>query len=526
MSIAFILKLQFIFAFALVASSASLVTATDHPNIVFIYADDLGYGDVGCYNRESKIPTPNLNRLAEVGIRFTDAHSPSTVCTPSRYSVMTGCMAFRLNYQGVFTGVQGPCLITEDRLTLPGMLRKQGYETAMFGKWHIGMTFIGKNGKPVHEMQESLESEYGTRGFGVPLVNQVDFSKRIQDGPLDRGFDHFFGTACCPTTDWLYAYIDGDRIPNPPVRLLDREAEGLPVHPYSKDNRLGMLADDFDLQEVDMVFLKKSQEFLEQHAAAKTGKPFFLFHSAQAVHLPSLAGRDFRGKTSAGPHGDFIFQFDHVVGELLKTLKRLDLEENTLVIVTSDNGPEVATSIHMRGDHDHNGSRPWRGMKRDQWEAGHRVPFIARWPGKIKAGSISDQTICQTDIIATCAAMTGYELPNDAAEDSFNILPALLGKDEGKPIRPFTLHQTISLALAIRKGDWKYLDHQGSGGNRYSQARLQPFVVPDTAPDAPGQLYNLKQDPGEKTNLYFKYPEIVSELKECLEKAKRNGRSR
>ncbi len=519
-------RLKLVAALAAAVGLGSVRGADSAPNILFIYADDLGYGDVACYNPESKVPTPHLDRLASEGIRFTDAHSPSTVCTPSRYSVMTGRMAFRLDYSGVFTGVQGPCLIAEDRLTLPGMLREQGYETAMFGKWHIGMTFMGKNGRPVHEVQEEMATKLGRRESGVPLVNLVDFSQRIQDGPLDRGFDHFFGTACCPTTDWLYAYIEGDRIPNPPVRMLDRAAEGLPQHPYANDNRIGMLADDFDLQEVDMLFLEKSQAFLEQHVASGNEKPFFLFHSAQAVHLPSFAGRDFQGKTQAGPHGDFIFQFDHIVGELLNTLEQLDLAENTLVIVTSDNGPETTTSIHMRGDHDHNGSRPWRGMKRDQWEAGHRVPFIARWPGQIEAGRISDQTISQTDIMATCAALIGYSLPLDAAEDSFDILPILQGTDEGIPIRPYTLHQTIRLALSIRKGDWKYLDHQGSGGNNYASERMRSFVIAEAAPDAPGQLYNLRTDPGETTNLYFKRPKIVAELKGLLEESKRTGRSR
>jgi arylsulfatase A-like enzyme len=515
---------RFPFILCLLFLSLIQFLADGLPNILFIYADDLGYGDVACYNPESKVPTPHLDRLALEGIRFTDAHSPSTVCTPSRYSVMTGRMAFRLNYRGVFTGVQGPCLITEDRLTLPGMLREKGYETALFGKWHIGMTFRDENGRPVHEYQEEIAAKYDRSESGVQLVNLVDFSKPIEDGPIDRGFDHFFGTACCPTTDWLYAFIDGNKVHNPPNKRLVRADEGLPVHPYAKDNRLGMLADDFDLQEVDMVFLDKSKSFLRNHSKERPDKPFFLFHSAQAVHLPSFPGRAFKGKTKAGPHGDFIFEFDYVVGELMKTLDELNLSQNTMVIVSSDNGPETTTSIHMRGDHNHNGSRPWRGMKRDQWEGGHRVPFIARWPGKIDPGSTSDQTICQTDIMATCAAIVGYELPENSAEDSFNILPALLGEEQ--IIRPYTLHQTSTLALAIRKGPWKYLDHQGSGGNNYGSEKMSPFALPDSAPDAPGQLYNLETDPGETNNLYFKHPEMVKELKEQLELSKRTGRSR
>ncbi len=510
---------------SLLSISLSLFAAGEkQPNILFIYADDLGYGDLSCYNPDSKVSTPNIDKLARDGIRFTDAHSPSTVCTPSRYSVMTGRMAFRLNYSGVFTGVQGPCLIEEGRLTLPQMLSESGYATALFGKWHIGMTFLDKNGRPVHEKQAQLEREMSRAQVGVALVQSVDFSKRIPDGPINRGFDQFFGTACCPTTDWLYAFIDGDRIPVPPTQLFDKSP--LPKHDYSRDNRIGMIAPDFDMETVDLLFLKKSKAFLETHAKTKPNQPFFLFHSTQAVHLPSFPADRFKGKTKAGPHGDFIHELDFVVGDLLDTLDRLGLAENTLVFLASDNGPEVPSVIAMRRDYNHDGAAPWRGMKRDQWEGGHRVPFIARWPGKIAPGSISEQTICQTDIFATCAAIIGYTLPENAAEDSYNILSALLGEDGDRAIRPYTLHQTIKLGLAIRRGPWKYLDHQGSAGNRYEQERLAPFRMPDTAPNAPGQLYNLDTDPGETTNLYYEHPELVKELKALLEESKASGRSR
>ena len=243
------------------------------PNIVLILADDLGYGDVGCYNSESKVPTPNLDRLASAGMRFTDAHSPSTVCTPTRYSVLTGRMAFRNGMGGVFTGAGGPCLIEAGRLTLAQMLRDQGYATACFGKWHIGMTFLDHQGRPINQN-------------GLEAVKRIDYSRPIPDGPTARGCDQFFGTACCPTTDWLYAYIDGDRIPVPPTGIVDQGP--LPKHPYSRDNRPGMIAPDFDLENVDLVFLKKSEHFLEQHVKRAPNQPFFLFHSAQAVHLPSF----------------------------------------------------------------------------------------------------------------------------------------------------------------------------------------------------------------------------------------------
>ena len=500
----------------LLAAWPSAAMADHHeakPNIVFILADDLGYGDVGCYNPEAKAPTPNIDRLAREGMRFTDAHSPSTVCTPTRYSLLTGRMAFRNGMKGVFTGAGGPCLIKEDRLTIAGMLRDQGYTTAMFGKWHIGLTFYDKDGKPITKN-------------GLEAVKRIDYSQPITGGPIDRGFDQFFGTACCPTTDWLYAYIDGDKIPMPPTRVVDRKP--LPKHPYSRDNRPGMIAPGFDLEEVDMVFLQKSLEFLESHKQKSPDKPFFLFHSAQAVHLPSFAGRAFKGKTKAGPHGDFIFELDYVVGRLMSKLDQLGYGENTLVIFSSDNGPEVPTVIDMRKTYKHDGARPWRGIKRDQWEGGHRVPFIARWPKKIKDGSTSAQTICLTDVMATCAALTGATIPPNAAEDSYNILPVLLGQAGDKPVREYTLHQTISLALAIRHGNWKYLDHKGSGGNNYGREGewgMKQFALPERAPDAPGQLYDLSKDPGETTNLYNEYPEIVKALKGKLEEYKTSGRS-
>lgn len=484
--------------------------AAETPNIVFILADDLGYGDVGCYNRESKAPTPNIDRLASEGLRFTDAHSPSTVCTPTRYSLLTGRMAFRTGMRGVFTGAGGPCMIEESRLTLPGMLRQSGYSTACVGKWHIGMTFFDNEGQAINQ-------------GGLEGVKRIDYTRTIPDGPIHRGFDRFFGTVCCPTTDWLYAWIEGDRIPVPPIGLLDRSS--LPKHPFAFDNRRGLIAPDFDLEEVDLVFLEKSRKFLEEHVKERPETPFFLFHSAQAVHLPSFPAGRFKGNTDAGPHGDFIFEMDYIVGELTRTLERLGVADNTLVMFSSDNGPEVSTTFHMRNDYQHDGARPWRGMKRDQWEGGHRVPLIARWPRKIKPSGTTDQTVCLTDVMATCAAIVGFPLPNDAAEDSFNILPALTGEQRHKAVRRYTLHQTIKLELAIRRGPWKYLDHQGSGGNNYAGEYLKPYVLPEKAPHAPGQLYNLDTDPGETTNLYFKHPQIAKELKSQLEEYKASGRS-
>lgn len=499
--------------YSIAQGSPSTQGASSKPNILFILADDLGYGDVACYNPEAKAPTPHLDALARQGMRFTDAHSPSTVCTPTRYSLLTGRMAFRTGKGGVFTGVGGPCLIEASRPTLGSMLQEQGYATALFGKWHIGMTFYDQDGKPINQ-------------GGMKGVKRIDYTRAATGTPIQRGFDQFYGTVSCPTTDSLYAYVEGDRIPVPPTGLLDKT--NLPKHPYANDNRRGMIAPDFNLEEVDLVFLKKSQAFLRSHARQHPNQPFFLFHSMQAVHLPSFPADRFKGKTQAGPHGDFIFEMDWIVGELMKTLDELGLAENTLVMFGSDNGPEVPTVIAMRRDHQHDGARPWRGVKRDQWEGGHRTPFIVRWPGKVKAGTVCDEPLSLTDVFATCAAIVGAALPHDAAEDSFNMLPVLLGTQGKQPVRPYLLQQTWSLKMSLRQGDWKLLDHKGSGGNNYERTGewgMKQYALPDTDPHAPGQLYNLGSDPGETTNLYSKHPQIVAELKALLEEAKTSGRS-
>ena len=498
------------FIVALLAFLCGIAQAAGpNPNIVFILADDLGYGDVSCYNAQSKVPTPRIDRMAREGMRFTDAHSPSTVCTPTRYSLLTGQMPFRAGRVPVFVGSGGPCLIKEGQLTLPQMLRERGYTTAMTGKWHVGLSFFDVTGQPL------------TRG-DLDSVKRIDFTRAIPDAPIHRGFDRFFGTACCPGTDTLYAVIVGDRIPVPPTRLLDKSK--LPKHPYANDNRLGMIAPDYDIEQVDMVFLRKSTEFLEDHVKRQPGKPFFLYHATAAVHLPSFAAQPFRGKTEAGPHGDFIHEFDSIVGDLLDTLEKLGVADNTLVMLSSDNGPEVTSVVHMRADYGHDGARPWRGMKRDDWEGGHRVPFIVRWPGKVKPGSMSAQTVSLTDVMATCAAVCGATLPADAAPDSCNLLPVLLHGDGNQPVRDYTVQQAFAV-LSIRQGPWKYLDHRGSGGNDYGRADLTPFALPDTAPGAPGQIYNLADDPGETTNLDFQHPEVVQKLKSLLERSKAQGRS-
>ncbi|MCG8509663.1 MAG: arylsulfatase, partial [Rhodospirillales bacterium] len=487
---------------------------TAKPNILIILTDDLGYGDIACYNPEAEIPKPHIDKRAKQGMRFTDAHSPATVCTPTRYSLLTGRQCFRTGNSGVFTGVGGPCLIEEQRLTLSEMLKEQGYSTAIFGKWHVGVTAFDKDGDPINKN-------------GLEPVKRIDYSRPIKGGPIDHGFDYFYGTAACPTTDWLYAYIEQDRIPVPPTQRINKGK--LPKHAWANDCRPGLIAPNFDMEEVDLVFLEKSRQFVQDHVKKTPNRPFFLFHSMQAVHLPSFPAEQFKGKTDSGPHGDFIYQMDWIVGELMKTLEELGVADNTLVIFCSDNGPEVPTVKAMRRDHDHDGARPWRGVKRDNWEGGHRTPFIVHWPGKVEAGTTSDQMLSLTDIFATVAAIVDHDLPNDAAEDSYNMLPVFLGKQGDKPVREYLLQQTLSgKFLSIRKGDWKLLNHKGSGGSKYGtdgEWGMIEYALPDTDPDAPGQLFNLAKDPGERTNVWSKHPEIVEELMSKLEEFKSSGRS-
>ena len=501
--------------FLLALSSHAIGAKTSQPNIVIILADDLGYGDLQCYNPNSNIPTPNLNKLAAEGMRFTDAHSPSTVCTPSRYSLLTGEMAFRLNQRHVFVGVGGPCLIKKDQLTLPGMLKQKGYRTALFGKWHVGMTFYNKaTGEPMYDNWKG--------------VMETDFSRPIPDGPIHRGFDEFFGTACCPTTDWLYSYIDGDKVNVPPKIKMDREEKdrrGLSLNPWTKDFRPGWASEHFEPENVDVLFLKKSIDFLKRHQKESPEQPFFLELSTQAVHLPSIPADQYKGKTDFGPHGDFIYQLDQTVGQIMNTLDELGLTDNTLVFFSSDNGPEVPTVIHMVRKYDHHGAHPWRGLKRDNWEGGHRVPLIVRWPGTIQPGSVSDQLTSLTDVVATCAAIVDYDLPHDSAEDSINMLPALKGQTD--PVRTWQLQQSTR-GLSIRKGQWKYLNHPGSGGNNYQREGdwgAKAVALDAREVDAPAQLYNLESDPQELNNLFHQHPERVKEMKSKLEELVESGRS-
>lgn len=510
------LPIAILFAAIILACSASLA-AQQLPNIIIIYSDDLGYGDLSCYNPDAAYKTPRLDQMAKEGIRFVDAHSPSTICSPSRYGLYSGQQVCRTGRgTRAFEGPGGPSYIKPGELTVADMLKKRGYRTGVFGKWHVGLTWLDKDGKKLGG------------GFKNSLLIDYDNSTPLVDGPNKRGFDESFITPNCPTTDPLYIYIENGMVQSPASQRHQREKLPNPGGKWRWDNDEGWMSPDYRFVDADLLFYDKTLEFITNHRKNFTNKPFFAVLSTQISHAPVLPAPEFNGKTDAGPRGDFIYELDVLTGRLLDAIDRLGIDDETLVLFNSDNGPETVHTDWMRQDHKHDAAGGYRGMKRDGWEGGHRVPFIARWPGRIRAGQVSQQLTNTTDIFATLASLVGYELPDNVAVDSYDMLPALLGtQDETDSIRPHMLTQSFRGEFQIRQGDWKYLNHMGSGGNRYDKGNLQKYALPEKAPTATGQLYNLAEDLGETTNLFFEESKKRQELQDLLKKltAKTNGRS-
>lgn len=498
------------------AGLALALAAQALPNIVVVYADDLGYGDLSCYNPDAAYATPRLDRMAAEGVRFTDAHSPSTICSPSRYGLFSGQQIYRSTGRGggAFEGPGGPSYLKPGTLTLGDMLRARGYRTGVFGKWHVGLTWLDENG-------ERLGG-----GFENSLLIDYRKSTPLVDGPNRRGFDESFVTPNCPTTDPLYVYIENGMVPVPASQRHRRANLPNPGGKWRWDNDEGWMAPGYEFVNADLLFFEKTREFITAHREQTPDRPFFAVLSTQICHAPVLPAPEFDGATAAGPRGDFVAELDALVGRLLDLLIELDIDEDTLVLFNADNGPETRHVVWMRQDHDHDPAGGWRGVKRDGWEGGHRVPFLARWPGRIPAGRVSDQMTNTTDIFATLASVVGYELPDDAATDSFDMLPAMLGTQEpGRSIRPHLLTQSFRGEFQLRVGDWKLLDHRGSGGNNYARGAMKQYALPELAPDAPGQLYDLRSDPGETTNLWFEEPERRERMQTLLAELKRSGRS-
>ncbi|HDL18226.1 MAG TPA: arylsulfatase [Bacteroidetes bacterium] len=497
----FVDRRKFLKTCALSAASFSLFgidcTAgkTERPNIVYILADDLGYGDVGCLNPECKIPTPNINRLAARGIRFTDAHSGSAVCTPTRYGILTGRYAWRTRLQsGVLWGYSR-ALIDKRRMTVASFLKKHGYTTGCIGKWHLGWNWALKKNVTLGDRKEVKFEE-------------VDFSAPITNGPSSVGFDYSCNIP--GSLDMVpYVYVENDHV----VELPTVTVEGRQNYQFY---RSGPAAPGFKHENVLPELTQKAVQFIERQTPAK---PFFLYFPLSAPHTPILPTKEFQGKTGLGPYGDFVVQCDWTVGQILQTLQRKGFAENTLVIFTSDNGCSPMANFKHLSRLGHFPSYHFRGYKADIFEGGHRIPFLARWPGKIKPNSQCDDLICLTDLLATTADILGKKLPDYAGEDSISILPDLLGTAK-KPVREAIVHHSINGSFSVRRGKWKLELCPGSGG--WSDPRPQkaaqlglPMV----------QLYDLTRDIGEQNNLQYLYPDVVYRLTRLLERYVVNGRS-
>lgn len=462
-------------------AAAAPARAADRPNIIMFMVDDLGYGDVGALNPNSKIKTPNIDRLAAQGMIFTDGHTAAGVCTPARYAALAGRYSFRTRLQARILGGYDPTLFEEGRLTVQAMLQKQGYTTAAIGKWHLGMTYPRKAGAP--------ELENPTKG---PAPADIDFTKPVTGGPNASGFDYFFGI---PSSIDIppYVYMENDRFLEIPTVTL--------TSTFGRTGyNSGLAAADFKHVDVMPTVVTRTREYIAARAK-EPAKPFFIYFAATGVHNPIVPSPEFAGKSAAGDYGDFVEQIDASLGQIMDALKENGLDRNTLIFFTSDNGPAQLTD-ELREKYGHFSAGGMRGNKSSLYEGGHRLPFIMTWPAVIKAGSKSDAYVGAVDFMATCADLTGFKLPDNAAEDSFSLLPLLKGTAGVRNVRTTLVIQADAATdLALRVGPLKLIT--GRGG---------PL------------LYDLAADPKETTDLAAARPEVVKEMTAQLDKIRADGR--
>ena len=469
---------------AFISLAAPCSSHSAQPNLILFLADDLGYGDIQALNPgRGRIKTPHLDRLAAQGMTFTDAHSGSSVCTPTRYGLLTGRYAWRTRLQrGVLDGSDDPPLIAENRLTVPAFLRQHGYTTAAIGKWHLGFLSERPAGSAAAAPTAAKSNKKKMGESGLPV------GSRIIGGPTTRGFDYFWG---CSNARTMSGLIENDRVIEnlPPIEMLPR-------------------------------LERQAVRYIADHAAAaQSGTPFFLYVPLTSPHTPILPTPEWQGKSGLGAYGDFVMQTDAVVGAILAALDTHGLADNTLVVFTADNGcsPQADTpGLEKQG---HFASAQFRGYKADIWEGGHRVPFLVRWPGKTKPASVSTQLICHVDLLATCAELLGTPLPPHAGEDSVSLLPALLGTDRA-PLREAVVHHSIHGLFSIRQGPWKLALCPGSGGwGTPLDAAARGTGLPEV------QLYDLAADPAEANNLHAAHPTVVARLRALLDRYIAEGRS-
>jgi arylsulfatase A-like enzyme len=489
------------------------MTRPHKPNIVLILADDLGYGDLGCQGAEL-VETPNVDRLAREGIRFTDAHSPCSVCTPSRYNLLTGRHCWRTWAKTGCIWIHDPLLIEDGQPTIASVLRDSGYTTGLVGKWHLGF------GRPGAEGWDDLSG--------------VNLNGRIDPGPCEVGFDSFFGVSAVGKDPNVY--IENHHVvgldENDPIEVaLDTDPAYWTDYyrrPRTRNPQIGMnggAAAQFDFSDLGVTLTRRARSHIEENARGE--KPFFLYFAHRNVHSPLKPHPRFEGTSPIGVYGDFIHELDWSVGEILAALDEQGILDDTLVIFASDNG---ATEMHRPVTHvnysGHRANGPLRGQKSEVFEGGHRIPLIARWPGHVPAGTTSSQLIALTDMLATFAGLVGARLPDDAGPDSFDLLPAMLGEDGPRAIRPYCVHDSMQGQMfAIRSGEWKLILGQGGGGiggGWDGRPGIERFSTSEPA----FQLYNLTDDLAEERNGYERYPDIARRLVGELEAIRQEGRSR
>jgi len=489
-----VMKIVFQVAICLIVSVSLSVAAAESqgiklPNIVFILADDMGYGDVSLLNANSKIQTPHIDSLGREGIRFTDAHSACSVCTPTRYGIITGRYPMRAAIKSTVINGYAPMVLEPNRLTVAQMLREKGYATAIFGKWHLGINWIDKDGNPLAAPRGDNAGE------------RVDFTKPITWGPLSAGFDRFFGISASLDMP-PYVFIENDLVTELPTVIKQND----PPRP-------GLAGENFEPIDVQPILTKKAVEFIEEHAIGKNAKPFFLYLPLAAPHTPVVPTEQWQGKSAIGDYGNFCMQVDDSVGQILDALKRSGLSENTLVFFTADNGFAPYIKPERFESQGHFPSYIFRGYKAGVYEGGFRVPLLVRWPVRIKPNMVCDRLVSLNDLMRTCAEIVGYQLPDNVAEDSFSMLPLFDGT-----FTEASRTQRVSIApnnlVAFRENNWKLIVSAHTQGNP---------VNPNMRLIC--ELYDLVADPGEKINVAADNPELVAALIGKLQETFDRGRS-
>jgi arylsulfatase A len=489
---------------------------TAKPNILVILADDLGYGDVQSYNPErGKIPTPNIDKLAAQGMRFTDGHSSSGVCSPSRYTLLTGRYHWRSKLQRGIVGVFGDPLIAPDRMTIGTLAKQQGYRTACIGKWHLGWDWpLTKEQRPLLSPVQQPEDETNkadrksSSATHIPSDKQISawneiFLKPIASGPVTRGFDLYFGT---DVPNWPpFCFIENDRTLGIPTEFLPRESMA-----KNQASHQGPALKDWRLESILPALTDRTIRFIQESAQKK--EPFLVYMPLTSPHTPLAVNSEWKDKSHLNLFADFVMETDAAVGRVLDALDKSGEAQNTLVIFTADNGCAPYIGVKELEQMGHYPSGPLRGYKADAWEGGHRVPFMVRWPGVVRPASVCSQLVYQADLLRTFADVFGVKLPETAGEDSFSLMPLLKGED--KPVRENAISTSMGGTPALRSGSWKYIPAPGSGGWGSGGDQSQPV-----------QLYNLAEDLGETNNLAASMPAKVAEMRSLLEKLIVEGRS-